>query len=175
LSEYLKTSEKGKQIIKDSEGLRLSAYTCPAGKWTIGYGHTGSVDGKKVGPGMVIDLAKADELLAQDLLEAEQCVKDCVDIELNQNQFDALVSLVFNIGCGAFEGSTLRAIVNGMLPADKKVPWEKMVGGIKNYLNKDSILTNLEYNFLRWCNTNGKGSLGLFKRRIEEYKLFIGR
>lgn len=101
----MKTSKQGIELIKRYEGLRLEAYVCPAGVATIGWGHT-----KGVKAGMVIDLAEAERLLADDIAIAERCV-NCDADKLNQNQFDALVSFVFNVGVSAYRNSTLRKMV----------------------------------------------------------------
>jgi len=94
-------------LVKKSEGIRLSAYPDPVGAWTIGYGHTGSVDGTKVGKGMKITKDKARALLVGDMRKAKSAILDLVDVELNDNQISALISFVFNVGVGAFEISTL--------------------------------------------------------------------
>lgn len=75
---------------------------------TIGYGHTGP----DVVVGLVIDEARAEELLRADLCEAVDCVNRAVTVAISQNQFDALVDFCFNVGCGAFEKSTLLKKVN---------------------------------------------------------------
>lgn len=95
----MKISDKGLQIIKDFEGCRLTAYKCPAGVWTIGYGHTGKVDGKAIGKGMTITEMEATELLKDDVARFEEAVeKYNSKYKWNQNQFDALVSFAFNVG-----------------------------------------------------------------------------
>lgn len=87
-------SEKGISLIKKFEGCHLTAYLCPAGKWTIGYGHTAGV-----AKGMRITQAQADEYLRQDCKSSEKAV-NALGRKLNQNQFDALVSFTFNCGVG---------------------------------------------------------------------------
>lgn len=101
------TSIQGVAFIKQWEGLRLSAYKCPAGVWTIGYGHT-----KGVKPGDKITELTAVTFLRQDLIDFEQGVLKAVRVPLKQNQFDALVSLAFNIGVNAFKESTLVELLN---------------------------------------------------------------
>lgn len=97
----MKTSEKAYSLIRQFEGLRLMAYQCPAGVWTIGYGHTSGV-----APGMVVTKEQAEEFLRQDISTAENIVNaECQS--LRQCQFDAMVSFVFNIGGGNFRKSTL--------------------------------------------------------------------
>ena len=99
----MKTSEKGIKLIKEFEGCILTAYKCPAGVWTIGYGHTGKVDGKAICKGMKIKESKAISLLKADLLTFEKAVENCkaLTFKPNQNQFDALVSFAFNCGTGS--------------------------------------------------------------------------
>jgi len=93
--EKMQTSQKGIDLIKQHEGCRLKAYRCPAGVWTIGYGHTG-VDVK---PGQAITQAKAEQLLRQDLRKFEAHVlKFDSHYDWTQNEFDALVSFAFNVG-----------------------------------------------------------------------------
>lgn len=90
----MKTNLAGLNLIKSFEGCRLTAYKCPAGIWTIGYGHTGDVS-----EGMKITQAQADELLKKDLAKFEKKVaKYDSKYHWNQNQFDAMVSFAFNIG-----------------------------------------------------------------------------
>ena len=101
----MRTSANGLQLIKKHEGLRLRAYQCPAMVWTIGYGHTGTAR-----KGLVITEAKANELLMEDVQWAEGEVLR-MNVRLTQNQFDALVSLVFNIGVGAFRRSSARRLI----------------------------------------------------------------
>ena len=89
-------NNKGLQLIKNFEGLRLKSYKCPAGILTIGYGHTGSV----VKTVMIITAEKAEELLKKDLIKFEKAVEQNVKIKLNENQFSALVSFTYNCGVG---------------------------------------------------------------------------
>ena len=87
----MKIGTKGLDLIKFFEGLELEAYKCPAGVWTIGYGHTKGVqDGDK------ISAIKANEMLASELAEYENYVNSYVTVELNQDQFDAMVLQVLN-------------------------------------------------------------------------------
>lgn len=95
-------NQRGIDLIKSFEGLRLEAYTDVVGIWTIGYGSTG----EHVVPGMKITSAQAEELLRVDLSRFEACVEKAVP-GLSDNRFAACVSLAFNIGCRAFEGSSV--------------------------------------------------------------------
>jgi lysozyme len=96
-------SSQGYALTKKFEGLRLTAYQDQTGIWTIGYGHTGP----DVHSGLTITEPQADALLQSDIAKAAACVHHLVAIPLRQNQFDALVDFVFNLGCGRLHGSTL--------------------------------------------------------------------
>jgi lysozyme len=141
-------------LVKHFEGLYLEAYRCPAGVWTIGYGHTGLVhkDGT-VKSGRVITQAKADRLLAYDLGVFARGVDKLLlprpRQEINDNQFGALVSFAFNCGLGALKTSTLLQRVNARRYAD--CPAE----------------------FLKWNRTAGKVLRGLTRRRQSEANLFM--
>ena len=140
----MKTSNYGIDLIKQFEGLRLTAYKCAAGVWTIGYGHTEGVTGA-----MVITEATASELLAKDLEKFEAGVSGLVKVEINQNQFDALVSFAFNVGLGNIAKSTLLKKINSGRPVGE-----------------------VQAEFLRWNKAGGKVLAGLTKRRNAEAYLF---
>lgn len=135
---------QNKQIIKKAEGCKLKAYLCPAGVWTVGYGHTGS----DVYEGLEIDQATADRLLERDLNKFQDYVAKYVKVEISQNQHDALVSFIYNIGPTAFRDSTLLKLLNQ----------EKY----------DEAALEL----FRWVHAGGKKLKGLVNRRRAEYKLF---
>ena len=98
----MKTSQRGINLIKQFEGVRLTAYKCPAGVYTIGYGHTRGVQ-----RGMRITEEEASAFLTSDLLNSEKAVERYDSVyHWNQNEFDALVSFTFN--CGA---TNLRALL----------------------------------------------------------------
>ncbi len=130
-------------LIKSFEQLRLNSYLCPAGVWTIGYGHTDGVN-----QGMLITEKTADGFLKQDIRNAEHCINQ-MGADLTQEQFDALVSFVFNIGVRAFNVSTLK----------KKI--------LKNP-NDPTIADE----FRRWVYAGNKKLPGLIKRREQEIKLY---
>jgi lysozyme len=101
-------SPKGLEIITSSESLRLTSYLCPSGIPTIGYGHTG----KKIKLGQMITKERAISYLREDCEYAENYIENFLDpVKLTQNQFDAVVSLVFNIGVGNFSSSTLAQLI----------------------------------------------------------------
>jgi len=97
----MKASNDALNLIKEFEGLKLEAYKCSAGVWTIGYGHTQNV--KK---GMKITKEEAEKFLQQDIVNFEKQLNS-LGLNLRQNQFDALISLIFNIGFGTFKKSVL--------------------------------------------------------------------
>ena len=140
----MKTSKNGIDLIKKYEGCRITAYVDSAGVWTIGYGHT-----KNVKEGDKITQDQADKSLIGDLTEAENCINAVCRKELTQNQFDALVSFVFNVGCGAFRASTLL-----------------------KYINKGEF-TQAALEFPKWNKSVGKVLDGLTKRRESEQLLFV--
>jgi lysozyme len=115
---------QNKDFIKESEGLRLKAYLpTPNDRWTIGYGHT-----KGVTPNMVITKAQAEEFLSEDLEWVEDAIKRRVLVPLNQNQYDALASWIYNLGEGNLRISNLlRLLNNGDYEgaADEFLKWNK--------------------------------------------------
>ncbi|MBD2023395.1 lysozyme, partial [Leptolyngbya sp. FACHB-711] len=100
-------NSKGLRLLKSFEGLRLEAYLDAVGVWTIGYGTTSGVF-----PGQRITEAQAEEFLRRDLRRFEAAVTDLVTVPLNDDQFSALVSFTYNVGEGAFGGSTLLRLLN---------------------------------------------------------------
>lgn len=100
----MKPSQKAVDLIKQFEGFRANAYLCPANVPTIGYGSTSWGNGQKVKMGEIVSMTTAEKLLLVDL---EKRAKALEGLNVNQNQFDALISFVYNLGVGAFKGSTL--------------------------------------------------------------------
>ena len=95
----MQTSEQGIKMITAFEGIEEKAYKCPSGVWTIGVGHTGKVDGSPINAGMHITQEKAMQLLRQDLAHFEEYINaEPYAKKLQQHQFDALVSFIFNVG-----------------------------------------------------------------------------
>lgn len=135
---------KSYALTQQFEGLRLEAYQDTGGVWTIGYGHT-----KGVKKGDKCTEAQALAWLMEDMREAEQTVNELVKIPVTQNQFDALVDFVFNLGRKAFRDSTLLRLLN--------------TGDYKSAYNQ----------FARWKYDNGRVIEGLVRRRKAEADLFI--
>ena len=104
----MKTSEEGLKKLSAREGRRHRAYLDTKGIPTIGVGHTGP----EVYIGLVWTNSQIDDALADDVVEAEECVNKYVEVPLSQNQFDALVSFIFNVGVMAFRRSTLKKVLN---------------------------------------------------------------
>ena len=140
----MKASVDAYELIKQFEGLRLEAYLCPAGIWTIGYGHTSGVS-----PNSFITIQEADEYLHRDVATIEMQLNK-LNLSLRQCQWAAIVSFVFNVGIGNFKASTLLAKIR-INPDDNSIIDE----------------------FLRWVYANGKVMRGLQKRRLTEMKLYF--
>ncbi len=139
----MKINNEGLDLIQSFEALKLESYICPAGVRTIGYGHTQGEFPDK------ITASQADIYLIDDLITAEKAVNTYVDFELNTNEFSALVSLVFNIGSGAFKRSTLLKRLN------------------------DGQIELAADQFLVWRKSGGEVLKGLERRRAKERKLFL--
>ena len=112
----------GLDLIKQFEGLKLESYVCPAGKLTIGYGHT---IGVKLG--QKITKEQAEELVKQDYDSACRDVRNLVKVPINENQLGALASFVFNLGKNALMGSTLLRMLNTGNYRDAAMEFEKWV------------------------------------------------
>ena len=121
----MKTSSKGVSLIKSFEGCRLKAYKCPAGVWTIGYGHTAGVKS-----GDTITQEQADDYLRNDLAKYEKSVMKYDGIyHFNQNQFDALVSFTYNCGVGNLKNLT-QSGKRTLAQISTKLPLYNKAGGV---------------------------------------------
>ena len=140
----MKISPAGMALILQFEGFSPTAYRCPAGWWTIGYGHV-----LRLGEApMVLDEAAAQALLTEDVSRVEKAMLRLIRTPLTQPQWDALVSFTYNLGAGALQRSRLRQLVNrGEHPA---VPAELM----------------------RWVWGGGRILPGLIRRRAAEAALY---
>ena len=136
-------SQEGVSLIKKFEGCEYNAYKCAAGVWTIGYGHTADVK-----EGDLVTQQEADKILEEDMKEFEGYIKNLVKVPLKQNQFDALVTWVFNLGPSNLEQSTMLKFLNAgdyhLIPSQIK----------------------------RWNKAGGKVLEGLIRRREAESLLF---
>jgi lysozyme len=152
--------EKAIALIKDYEKCRLKAYLCQAGVPTIGWGTTVYCSGHKVKLGDEITQEQADNEFLwhfEDMTDRVRALLKFPDL-LSENQMGAILSLVYNIGIGAFEDSTLRFKLNRFSPL----------------VIKDSvILDSIAEEFKRWNKVKGKESAGLTRRRKEEMELFL--
>jgi lysozyme len=148
----MKISQTGIDLIKSFEGLKLEAYKCTSGIATIGFGSTFYPDKTSVKMGDKLkDKQEAEELFKLTLQTFENIISGLFyNVTLKQNQYDALVSLTFNIGVTAFANSTLFKKVK-INPNDKTI----------------------EAEFNKWINSGGKKSKGLIRRRKDEAKLYF--
>lgn len=145
LKPSMEVSREGLELIKRHEGFRAEAYRCLAGVWTVGYGHTGP----EVQAGMRVTEQDAEALLRQDVRRAGRVVEaGC--LRLRQNQFDALVSFVYNVGAAAFRSSTLLKRIR----VDPDAP-------------------EIRSEFARWNKAKGRVLPGLVVRRKEEAELYF--
>ena len=142
-------SGHGYSIIRDSEGFRSTAYKDIGGVWTIGYGTIKYPDGTKVKQGDTCTQGQAELWLINDCKWVDACLDKHVKVKLNQNQFDALASFVYNVGETAFIKSTML-----------------------NLLNQAKIGLAADQ-FDRWIYDNGKAINGLVNRRAKEKQLFL--
>lgn len=145
----MSVSNSGVDIICDFEGKRLVAYDDGVGVWTIGFGTTIYPNGIKVKKGDVCTESEAKEYMAHDLKKFELAVNSAVTVPLNQNQFDALVSLAYNIGTNAFKNSTLVKKLNA--------------GDYRGAADQFDV----------WINAGGKRMQGLVNRRAREKALYL--
>ena len=141
----MKINEAGLDLIKRNEGCKLFAYQDMIGVWTIGFGHTG----KDVTRGLTITDDQAEVLLLKDLERFESGVSDLLEVDVNENQFSALVSFAYNLGLGNLARSGL----------------------LKN-VNKEDF-KNAANSFLLWNKAGGHVVEGLTRRREEEKELFL--
>ena len=143
---WRRIKDRGLALVKEFEGLKLTAYRCPAGVWTIGYGHTSGVT-----PDMEITEAQAERMLREDLFFSERSVSTYTCVPLNDNQFGALASFTFNVGIESFKKSTLLKLLNR--------GWY------------DQVPAQL----MRWTKVGGMEMGGLSRRRTAEARLWDER
>jgi len=150
INDDLRISSNGVKFITKWEGLKLSKYLCPAGKWTIGVGHV-ILPHENISD--TITKERAESILRSDLVRFEKAIKKFITVRLNQNQFDALVSFIFNTGEGGIRNTSVQSTVNEQKFSEvpeKLQMWSKM-------------------------RQNGKlvVSQGLLRRRMSESELFM--
>ena len=145
------TSLAGIALIQEFEKCRLKAYLDGGGVWTIGWGTTRYPDGRRVKQGDVCTQAQADAWMRADVASTEYAVDALTADTISQKQFDALVSLTYNIGTGGYKGSTLRRRVN-INPNDPRI--------------RPALMA--------WHYDNGKPIFGLWRRRHKEADFYFG-
>ena len=144
----MQISDNGLELIKKSEGCKLTAYLDPVGKLTVGVGHLVlTKDNIKLGD--TITQEQSDAILRSDLADSERAVNAFVKVQLTQNMYDALIDFVFNVGSKSFAGSTLLKKINANLFQDAALE------------------------FAKWNKAGGKVLPGLVKRREAERQLFL--
>jgi lysozyme len=146
----MKLNDAGIKLMHDFEGCKLTAYLCPANKWTIGYGNTYYENGKPVKQGDSITQERANQLFENIAQDFAKRVRALLRVIINENQFSALVSFAYNAGVANLNKSTLLRKVNAN-PADPTIDTE----------------------FLKWDKANGKVLAGLTRRRKAESKLYF--
>lgn len=145
-------SDRGLVLIERFEGFKADAYPDPGtggNPWTIGIGTTRYPDGHRVRPGDHVTHAQAKEYLLHDLAWVEECINHCVHVQLSQNQYDSLCSFIYNMGCRAFEKSTLLRRLNA--------------GKYEEAAEE----------FPKWVHAGGHVLRGLVTRRLEEHDIFL--
>ncbi|MFO1122509.1 MAG: lysozyme [Hyphomicrobiales bacterium] len=147
----MQQSAEGLALIKRFEGFRARAYRCPAGIWTIGYGHTAMAGPPTVTRGMVLSEAEAEAILRRDVARFAAGVRRCLARELTDAQFSALVSFAYNVGLGSFRASSVLRAVNAGDFAD--VPRRMQM----------------------WTKADGQVLPGLARRRAAEAAMFSGQ
>jgi lysozyme len=140
----MKYSLNGLHLTEQFEGCKLIAYQDQVGIWTLGYGHIHGIR-----QGMTCTQEQAERWLLEDVVEAESAVNRYVSVPLTQNQYDALVDMVFNVGVGNFRSSTLLRLLN--------------IGAYDRAANE----------FERWNKAGGIVRDGLTRRRFAEKNLFL--
>ena len=145
MNNELKTSQEGISLIKSFEGCELTAYRCRANVPTIGFGHTAGVS-----DGDTCTQEEAETMLAEDLEEFEDYVKNYVESELQQNEFDALVAWTYNLGPANLKESTMLKELNSG--------------------NFEEVPRQMK----RWNRAGGEVLDGLIRRREAESRLFKG-
>ncbi len=146
----MKLNKQGYDLIKQFEGCRLTAYQDSIGVWTVGYGSTYYENMQKVKQGDKVSQQRADEIFEFVANRFARNVDDLITSQLTQNQFNAVVSLAYNIGMGNFQKSTLLKKLNKN-PSDKTI--------------KDE--------FLKWVNAGGRPLKGLVNRRKKEAEIYF--
>lgn len=141
---------KAISLIKKYEGCRLSAYQDAVGIWTIGFGTT-RIHDRAVVQSDVLTLTECEQYLIEHAELISRQIKKCLEVEISENELDALICFVYNIGIGNFRRSTLLLLLNQKAP---------------------SKIVALE--FLKWNRAGSKVLAGLIARRKDEHDLFLG-
>jgi lysozyme len=145
----MKVTEEGLALIKRFEGFRAKSYRCPAGVWTVGYGHTSMAGPPAVAGGLELSEEQASAILQRDVAAFARDVAANLRVALNDQQFSALVSFAYNAGIGNFRKSSVLAAVNG------------------------GDMAAVPRRLQLWCKAGGRVLPGLVKRRAAEGEMFV--
>lgn len=189
----MKTSARGLQVIHHSESFSATVYYCSANVATVGWGHVlktpagqqidADVFGKATADRLAaeamqrmfgrqsITRAEADGLFAKDLATYEAAVNTITDASTHQCEYDAMVSMCFNIGKGGF---TTSAVARHHREGRRKVGTVSL-SGLKKASQEKAEPNNIQIAFVRWSNSNGRWTLGLFRRRLAELLVYGGK
>lgn len=157
----MRTNAKGIAILHEFEQCRLHAYKCPAGVWTIGWGNTWYEDGKPVKEGDVITQERADSLFLFVLGRFEYQARRAITSNVNENQFSAFVSALYNIGPGSPQKSGLIRLKNGQPSTLLKT------------INLNPSLPVIRNHFMDWISKGSPFENGLRRRRAAEADLYF--
>ncbi len=157
----MKTNKQGIAILHEFESCRLKAYKCPAGVWTIGWGNTFYEDGRSVREGDIITQERADTLFQVILERFEVQARRAITSQLNENQFSAFVSALYNIGPGSTQKSGLIRLKNGR-PST-----------LLTLINQNPNNPAIRNQFMAWISKGSTFEPGLTRRRKAEADLYF--
>lgn len=157
----MKTNAAGIKILHEFESCKLKAYKCPAGVWTIGWGNTWYEDGSSVKEGGVITQARADSLFKFVLAKFEDMANRAITSDVNENQFSAFVSALYNVGHGSKFKDGLIVLKNGQPSTLLKT------------INLNPTLPVIGDLFKEWTSKNPDYRNGLLRRRTAEANLYF--
>ena len=157
----MKTNTKGIAILHEFETCKLKSYKCPAGVWTIGWGNTFYENGSKVLEGDIITQDRADKLFDVILLGFETMARKAITAKVNENQFAAFVSALYNIGHGSPQKSGLIRLKNGN-PST-----------LLTMINQNPNQPGIRNQFMLWVSPGTTYQGGLTRRRTAEANLYF--
>jgi lysozyme len=157
----MKTNNEGIKLLHEFEGCKLKAYKCPAGVWTVGWGNTFFEDGRPVKEGDIITQERADSLFLFILAKFEAQARDAIKSKVNDNQFSAFVSALYNIGAGSKSKSGVIRLKDGN-PST-----------LLRKINTNPNDPTIKDEFMKWISKGTPAEKGLTRRREAETKLYF--